>query len=61
MDDATSRQGHTLVPLKAYFKGDHLKVLLGVGKGKDARDKRADKAKQEAKVEIARAMRERNR
>jgi SsrA-binding protein len=61
MDDATSRQGHTLVPLKAYFKGDHLKILLGVGKGKDARDKRADKAKQEAKIEIARALRARNR
>jgi SsrA-binding protein len=61
MDDATSRQGHTLVPLKAYFKGDHLKVLIGVGKGKDARDKRADKSKQEAKIEFARALRERNR
>jgi SsrA-binding protein len=61
MDEATSRQGHTLVPLKAYFKGDHLKVLIGVGKGKDARDKRADKAKQEAKVEIARALRMRTR
>jgi SsrA-binding protein len=49
------------VPLKAYFKGDHLKVLIGVGKGKDARDKRADKSKQEAKIEIARALHERNR
>jgi SsrA-binding protein len=61
MDDATSRQGHTLVPLKAYFKGDNLKVLIGVGKGKAAHDKRADKAKQEAKVEIARALRAKNR
>jgi SsrA-binding protein len=61
MDDATSRQGHTLVPLKAYFKGDHLKVLIGVGKGKAAHDKRADKAKQEAKIEIARALRSKNR
>jgi len=61
LDDATSRQGHTLVPLKAYFKGDKLKVLIGVGKGKAAHDKRADKMKQEAKVEIARALRARNR
>ncbi len=61
MDEATSRQGLTLVPLKAYFKGDHLKVLVGVAKGKAAHDKRADKAKQEAKIEIARALRERNR
>lgn len=61
LDEATSRQGHTLVPLKAYFKGDRLKVLIGVGKGKAARDKRADKAKQEAKIEIARALRARSR
>ncbi len=61
MDMASSRQGLTLVPLKAYFKGDHLKVLIGVGKGKAARDKRADKAKQEAKIEIARALRARSR
>jgi len=32
-----------------------------VGKGKAAHDKRADKMKQEAKVEIARALRDRNR
>lgn len=61
LDEATSRQGHTLVPLKAYFKGDKLKVLIGIGKGKAAHDKRADKMKQEAKVEIARALRARNR
>lgn len=61
MDEAASRQGLTLIPLKAYFKGDHLKVLVGVGKGKAAHDKRADKAKQEAKIEIARALRSKNR
>ena len=61
MEEAVSRQGLTLVPLKAYFKGDMLKVQLAVGRGKDAHDKRQDKAKQEAQREIARAMRERNR
>lgn len=33
-------QGYTLVPLKLYFKGDKVKVLLGVCKGKKLYDKR---------------------
>jgi SsrA-binding protein len=61
MEQATSRTGLTLVPLKAYFKDGRLKVLIGTAKGKMAHDKRADKAKQEAKVEIARALRNANR
>ena len=61
MEQASSRAGLTLVPLKAYFKGDKLKVLIGTAKGKMAHDKRADKMKQEAKVEIARALRAANR
>lgn len=61
LEEASSRQGHTLIPLKAYFKGGKLKVLVGVGKGKATRDKRDDKMKQEAKIEMARALRARNR
>ena len=61
MKDATDMKGHTLIPLKAYFKGSVLKIEVGICKGKEARDKRADKAKQEAKREIDRAMKERNR
>lgn len=33
-------QGYTLVPLKLYFKGDKVKVLLGVCRGKKLYDKR---------------------
>ena len=61
MESAVGRKGLTLVPLKAYFKGDVLKIQLAVGRGKDDHDKRQDKHKQEAQREIARAMRERNR
>lgn len=61
MEQASSRTGLTLVPLKAYFKGDKLKVLIGTAKGKMAHDKRDAKRAQEAKVEIARAMRNANR
>ena len=61
LEDAVSRKGLTLIPLKAYFKGDTLKIQLAVAKGKAALDKRQDKAKHEAHREIARALRERNR
>ena len=33
-------KGLTLIPLKLYFNGEHLKVLLGVCKGKKLYDKR---------------------
>ena len=61
MEEAVSRQGLTLIPLKAYFKGDVLKLQLAVCKGKADHDKRQDKAKQEAQREIARELRNRNR
>ncbi len=32
--------GYTLVPLKLYFKDNHIKLLIGVGKGKKNYDKR---------------------
>jgi SsrA-binding protein len=54
-------KGHTIIPLKAYFKGSVLKLEIGICKGKEAQDKRADKAKQEAKREIDRALKEANR
>ncbi len=38
----TQAKGHTLVPLKLYWKNGKVKVLLGVGKGKEDPDKRHD-------------------
>jgi SsrA-binding protein len=61
LDQATSVKGLTLIPLKAYFKGDHLKVEVGVCRGKSTYDKRADKSKQEAKRDIDRALKDANR
>ncbi len=58
--EASSLKGHTIIPLKAYFKGSVLKLEIGICKGKEARDKREDKAKQEAKREIARALKDAN-
>jgi SsrA-binding protein len=61
MKDASDLKGFTIIPLKAYFKGSLLKLEIGVCKGKEDRDKRQDKHKQEAKREIDRALKERNR
>jgi SsrA-binding protein len=53
---AVERKGFTMVPLRMYFKGRWVKLQIGLGKGKDKRDKRQDKMKQEAKRDVARAM-----
>ena len=53
--------GRTLVALKMYWKNGKLKVLLGVGIGKNVRDKRDDLKKAAAKREIDQAMKQRRR
>jgi SsrA-binding protein len=56
--DATAIRGHSLVALRMYWKGHHVKVEIGVAEGKQAHDKRTDikqKAeKREADREVAR-------
>ena len=41
-------KGYSLVPISLYFKGDLVKLELGIGKGKKLYDKRADIAKKDA-------------
>jgi len=55
------QEGLTLIPLALYFKGSRIKLALGVCKGKKLYDKRADLAKRDAKREIDRAMKTRDR
>lgn len=38
-----SRRGYTLVPVKAYWKRNFIKIEIGLGKGKRIHDKRASK------------------
>ena len=52
-------KGHTLVPLKVYFKAGRAKVLMGICKGKQTHDKRETLKKREADRDISRAMRKR--
>ncbi len=55
------QEGFSLIPLSLYFKGSRVKVQLGLCKGKKLYDKRQDMAKRDAKREIDRAMKEKNR
>ncbi len=57
----TREQGLTLVPLKAYFKKDKIKIELALARGKKLYDKRAAAAEKSAKREIEKAMKERSR
>jgi len=54
----TQIKGHTLVALRMYWKGPRVKIEIGVGKGKEAHDKRSDLKdrveKREAQREAAR-------
>ena len=46
------QQGISLVPISLYFSGNHLKIELGIGKGKKLYDKREDIAKKDAELRI---------
>lgn len=55
------QENYTLIPVSLYFKGSHVKMQLGLCKGKKLYDKRQDLAKRDAKRDIDRALKERNR
>ena len=61
LDRETSHGGATLVPLKIYARDRHIKVELGVGKGKKQYDKRASLRDKDLRREAAAAARERRR
>lgn len=42
------QKGLSLIPISLYFKGNFVKVELGIGKGKKLYDKRQDIAKKDA-------------
>ena len=54
LKDMVVLNGHTLIPLKAYFKNGRLKILIGVCKGKKNYDKRETIKERDIKREIAR-------
>jgi SsrA-binding protein len=50
-------KGLTLVPLKAYFKNGRVKVLVGIGRGRKAHDKRQKLKADTARRDIEQALR----
>ena len=55
------QQGYTLIPLSLYFKNSRVKLELGLCKGKNLYDKRADMEKKDAKRSIERELKEQNK
>jgi len=55
----TEQKGHTLIPLNVYLKRGHVKVQIGLCKGKQAVDKRETLRAKTANREAERAMRNR--
>ena len=58
---AVQRDGLTLIPLSLYFKDAKVKVELGLCKGKKLYDKRASAAEKDARRDMDRAMKSRER
>lgn len=55
------QDGYSLIPLSVYFKNARVKVEIALCKGKKLYDKREDAARKDAKRQMDRAMKERNR
>ncbi len=55
------QDGYSLVPLSIYFKNSHVKLEIGLAKGKKLHDKREAAAVKDAKREIDRALKTRLR
>ncbi len=58
---AVSEKTMTIMPLQVYFKNGRAKLEIGIAKGKKIYDKREDIAKKDAKRDMERALKDRNR
>ncbi|WP_114241265.1 SsrA-binding protein SmpB [Dyella sp. C9] len=58
---AVERKGYTLIPTAMYWKGNKVKVELGLAKGKQAHDKRETEKERDWQREKQRTMRAHNR
>ena len=57
---AVERKGYTLVPLALYWKGPHVKIELGLARGKQQHDKRASEKERDWDREKQRVLRAKN-
>ena len=58
---AVERKGYTLIPMAMYWKGNKVKVELGLAKGKQDHDKRETEKERDWQREKQRTMRAHNR
>lgn len=58
LHQAVQLKGYTLIPLQVYLKDGRMKMELGVCVGKHLHDKRDTMAKQDAKRDMERALRQ---
>ena len=56
-----AQKGYTVIPLSMYFKGDRIKVELGLCRGKKLYDKRDSLAEKQTNREIDRRMRDQSK
>lgn len=56
LEEQVTEKGLTVVPLRLYFKGNHVKVELAVVRGKKLYDKRESEKTREADREAAKAV-----
>lgn len=61
LEQEIKEKGYTIVPLSIYFKGDKLKLEIGLAKGKKLYDKRHTEAQKTAQREIERGLRDRQK
>ena len=57
---AVERRGYTLIPLALYWKGPHVKIELGLARGKQQHDKRASEKERDWNREKQRVLRAKN-
>ena len=57
----TQQEGYTLIPLRLYFRGQHVKLKLGLCRGKKNYDRRASIAERDARRNMSRVIKEHNR
>lgn len=50
----TKQKGYSLIPISLYFKGNFIKLELGIGKGKKLYDKRQVLAKKDSEMYLKR-------
>ena len=59
LHDLQKQDGYALIPLSVYFKDSHVKIEVGLCKGKKNYDKRQSIAERDAKREMDRARKNR--